>query len=229
MVYLDDDLPSHPKLFEIGHQFGPTGPALILALHVAGISYSRKFLTDGQIPDTFLTSLRLIPNAPAIAKAMSKGERRMWIRRRNGYEIKDWFVWNKSAKEIKDLRERERARKAAARNRVRPDNHADGLQDNSNVSAPPSGRTSGRTAEYHTHNHVPDHVSSSIGVPPYSPPKRGTSRKRKTHDPVPAAMPAEGQLVGECPHVEECTNPRMCEYRKMAPTKYPLKQGAIAS
>lgn len=61
MVYLDEDLPNHPKIFRAGAHFGPTGPAMVLALHVACIAYARKFLTDGFVPTLFFSRNALVP------------------------------------------------------------------------------------------------------------------------------------------------------------------------
>ena len=150
MVYLDDDLPDHPKIFRAGLLLGEGGAAFVLALHVSGIAHARKYLTDGFVPDEFVTTSRLVPNANVVAKVMSSRRVRLWSRVRNGYQIRDWLDWNKSAIQIKKIREKERVRKAKFRRRVPPD-----VRPESRVS---SGRTSGGRPDTHYHNHTHNHT-----------------------------------------------------------------------
>jgi hypothetical protein len=117
VIYLDEDLPNHWKVFKAGIQFGPTGPALVLSLHVAAIGYARKYLTDGFVPLEFFSLNRLMPNALDVAKVMASRRVRLFKVCRGGYRIHDFHDWNVSASEIKDKRASDRARKQKQRAR----------------------------------------------------------------------------------------------------------------
>lgn len=116
MIYLDDKLPTHPKIFKAGAMLGKNGPAQALSLFVAGIGYAREHLTDGFLPDQFVSSCGLVETPQSVAKALSSRAVRMWHRTRGGYRIHDFHVWNKKASEIKEKRERDRHRKAGRKN-----------------------------------------------------------------------------------------------------------------
>lgn len=117
MVYLDEDLPNHPKVFRAGITLGPTGPALVLALHVACIAYARKYLTDGFVPIEFFATNSLIPKAIDVAKAMASRRVKLLEPCRGGYRIHDFHEWNKKACDIKEKRESDRLRKQRQRSR----------------------------------------------------------------------------------------------------------------
>lgn len=116
MIYLDDKLPTHPKIFKAGAMLGKHGPAQAFSLFVAGIGYAREHLTDGFLPDQFVTSCPLVGEAKEVAKALADRRVKLWHRTRGGYVIHDFHEWNKKASEIKEKRARDRRRKTSGTN-----------------------------------------------------------------------------------------------------------------
>jgi hypothetical protein len=115
VLYLDDRLPSHPKILKAGARIGKNGPALALAMYVTGLSYAREHTTDGFIPDAFIGSCFAFASPGAIADAIAARSVQLWRRVRGGYQIHDYHDWNRKASEIKAQREKWRARKAKQR------------------------------------------------------------------------------------------------------------------
>lgn len=115
MLYVDDKLPRHPKIFKAGAMLGDNGPAQALALFMDGLSYAREHLTDGFIPDKFVSSCGLVQTPQSVAKALSSRSVKLWHRVRGGYRIHDYHDWNKKASEIKKKRREERDKKRAQR------------------------------------------------------------------------------------------------------------------
>lgn len=98
-VMFDDQFPEHPKID------GLTDSAF--RLHVAGICYSNRQLTDGTVPADQVR--RLVPRfrRRALDELVA---RRLWIAVDGDYQIHDYLQWNKSRAEV--LADRERLRKA---------------------------------------------------------------------------------------------------------------------
>ena len=115
MLYVDDKLPRHPKIFRAGERLGPNGPAQALAMFLDGLSYAREHLTDGFLPDKFVASCGLVQTPQSVAKALASRRVRLWHRTRGGYQIHDYHDWNRKASEIKKKKEDERLKKAAQR------------------------------------------------------------------------------------------------------------------
>ncbi len=115
MLYVDDKLPRHPKIFRAGSMLGPNGAALALAMFLDGLSYAREHLTDGYIPDNFVASSPLVQRGLDVARVLVDRRVRLWHRVRGGYQIHDYHDWNKSASEIKEIREKWKKKKAGQR------------------------------------------------------------------------------------------------------------------
>lgn len=111
-VRIDDQMPQHPKVVGIG----PLG----LALHVAGLCYCNRYLTDGFIPAsaaiTLLDFTELDEHAfngrgnvcrIAIDKLLDAG---VWIEIEGGFSIHDYLDYQPSRAHV----EAERAQKQAA-------------------------------------------------------------------------------------------------------------------
>lgn len=114
MIYLDDRLPTHPKILRAGALLGNrTGDAFLL--YVVGISYARNQLTNGFLPDTFVTSCGLVATPQAVANALSNRGVRLWRKVRGGYQIHDYLDFNPKASEVKRKRAQDRKRKALER------------------------------------------------------------------------------------------------------------------
>ena len=115
MLYVDDKLATHPKIFRAGAMLGENGPALAFSMFIAGLGYAREHLTDGFIPDRFVASCGLVQRPQAVAKALSSRAVSLWHRTRGGYTIHDYHDWNQKASEIKAKRAAERERKRRQR------------------------------------------------------------------------------------------------------------------
>jgi hypothetical protein len=115
MLYLDDRLPTHPKILKAGALLGKGGASQALHLYLLGISYSRQHLTDGFVSDAFLLSVRGLFASDSIAVALADKRIRLWRKVRGGYQIHDYHHYNPKASEVKEKRERDRQRKAAER------------------------------------------------------------------------------------------------------------------
>jgi hypothetical protein len=115
MLYLDDRLPSHPKILKAGKKLGENGPALAVAMFITGLSYAREHLTDGFLPDKFVTSCGLFQSPVSVAKALSSRGVHLWHRTRGGYRIHDYHDWNAKASEIKRKKAADRERKRRER------------------------------------------------------------------------------------------------------------------
>jgi hypothetical protein len=115
LLYLDDKLPTHPKIFRAGSMLGANGAAQALAVFVASLAYARDHLTDGFVPDGFVSSCGLVQTPQSVARALSSRSVRLWHRRPGGYLIHDYLDWNRKASEIRKKREQERKKKAKQR------------------------------------------------------------------------------------------------------------------
>ena len=114
MLYIDDKLPRHPKIMKAGALLGGgDGPALALAMVVAGLAYAREYVTDGTLPDAFVERSMLVRAPFDVASSLVRAK--LWHRIRGGYRIHDFHDWNKSAAEIKETRAKWRDKKAKQR------------------------------------------------------------------------------------------------------------------
>jgi hypothetical protein len=111
VIHLTDELLNHPKLLRAGELIGRDGFARAFVLYVAGVSYSRKFLTDGVIPPSFFRQFIGVSNAQRVAAALADERVGLWHLDPLGYRIHDYLEWNANAQAIKEKR-------AATRERV---------------------------------------------------------------------------------------------------------------
>jgi hypothetical protein len=118
MIYLDDHLPTHPKIMRAASIIGPPeGHARAFLMYVLGISYARQHLTNGFIPANFPAGIGIILDPQKVCEGLSNIRVGLWRKVRNGYEIHDYLDWNKKASDVKALRARDRMRKRAERGR----------------------------------------------------------------------------------------------------------------
>lgn len=115
MLYIDDKLPTHPKIFKAGAHLGTNGPARALALFLAGLAYARDHLSDGFVPDKFVAGCALVDRPLDVARVLTDRRIRLWRRVRGGYQIHDYHDWNPTASEIKERRAKEREKKRRQR------------------------------------------------------------------------------------------------------------------
>lgn len=90
-VNLDDQFPEHPKVDGLSDA--------AFRLHVAGICYANRHLTDGLIAGAKV--VRLVPRfrRSALAELIDRG---MWrpLLEGDAYEIHDFLDWNRSRAEV---------------------------------------------------------------------------------------------------------------------------------
>ena len=133
MLYLDDRLPTHPKILKAGALLGQGGASQALHLYLMGLAYARQHLTDGFIPESFLLTVRGLFVNDSVAVALADKRIRLWRKVRGGYQIHDYHQYNPKAAVVKEKRELDRQRKAAER-----------LRRNGNLSLVDNSRTRAR-------------------------------------------------------------------------------------
>lgn len=105
-VRIDDAMPDKPKVRHVG----PLGQAL----HVAGICYSARHLTDGFLPESAIpTLIDLKPRElkALVAKMLEVAPSQtnpLWHRQQGGYQIHDYLEYNPNRSAV--LAERDRAK-----------------------------------------------------------------------------------------------------------------------
>jgi hypothetical protein len=115
VIYLTDEVVVHPKLLKAGARLGEGGVSQAFHLYVMGIGYSRRHLTDGFVPDGFVSSCGVISRSSLVAKALSARGIGLWRKVKGGYVIHDYHVHNPKASTVKQKRELDRQRKAHER------------------------------------------------------------------------------------------------------------------
>jgi hypothetical protein len=89
-VKLDDQFTEHPKIDHLSDA--------AFRLHVAGLCYCGRHLTDGHIPKVRVQ--RLLPKVArrAVDELVSAG---LWMPANDGYRVKDFLQYNPSAEKVK--------------------------------------------------------------------------------------------------------------------------------
>ena len=111
-MVLNDALAEHPKLLRAAEK---VGLAEALALYVASIGYARRNLTDGFVPYGFVQNSSIGSDPQVVARALCGRTVRLFHRAPGGYVIHDYLEHNENAKEVKEIRAKNRARMAAWR------------------------------------------------------------------------------------------------------------------
>lgn len=99
-VKIDDAMPTHPKIS------GLTDRAF--RVHIGGLCYCGRYLTDGFVPSSALRSI-----GGTAKKAQELVDARLWAVVAGGYEINDYLVYNPSRVQVEAGRESRRSRAAA--------------------------------------------------------------------------------------------------------------------
>jgi hypothetical protein len=115
MLYLDDRLPTHPKILKAGTLLGPGGASRALHLYVLGLTYARIHLTDGFLPSSFISSCGVVSKSGFVANVLSARGIGLWRKVKGGYVIHDYHDYNPKASTVKEKREIDRQRKARER------------------------------------------------------------------------------------------------------------------
>lgn len=92
---LDDNFADHPKVDRLSDA--------AFRLHISGMLYAAKHLTDGAIPADRPPRLKPRYKASTLAELV-KGS--LWLPTDDGFEIHDYLDWNKSREQITTERER---------------------------------------------------------------------------------------------------------------------------
>jgi len=108
MLYLDDRLPTHPKILKAGARLGPGGASSALHLYMLGLTYATVHLTDGFLPCSFVSSCGVVSKSSLVANVLSARGIGLWRKVRGGYVIHDFQKHNPKAAVIKAKRERDR-------------------------------------------------------------------------------------------------------------------------
>lgn len=106
-VRLDDGFYDHPKVIA-------AGPAAAW-LHVCGLGYSSRHLTDGRIPKAILNQLsRVSTPAKHAARLVEVG---MWLDHGDHYQIHDYLHYQPSREKV--LADRDATKERVAKSRAR--------------------------------------------------------------------------------------------------------------
>lgn len=126
-IRLDDQIGHHPKCLQAG---------LSTWLYVCCIGYAQKFLTDGYIPNSAVSSITGGVKRPLFhfKRLVTFG---LLEQRDNGYQIHDYLDFNDSAVVVRQKRDQDKQRKKSERN---PSGHNIVSERNPAGHAPLSGR-----------------------------------------------------------------------------------------
>jgi hypothetical protein len=97
----DDGFADHPKVRGLGDA--------AFRLHVAGIVYCSRYLTDGRIMRDDVPDLVRRYRSSALTELVAKG---LWLERGTYFEIHDYLQWNDSREVVEARREAKAARQA---------------------------------------------------------------------------------------------------------------------
>lgn len=97
-VNLDDLMPEHPKVWSLTEG--------AFRLHVAGICYCNRHLTDGFVAADRLSTLVPRYRRQSLTELVDRG---LWMPSAGGqtYEIHDFLQWNRSKEQVMAERERQ--------------------------------------------------------------------------------------------------------------------------
>ena len=93
----DDQFASHPKIVPLSDA--------AFRLHVSGICYCAKHLTDGLIGAEAVPTLRPRFRPTMLAELVDRG---LWLQHGDVYEIRDYLDWNRSKEQVESERNRKR-------------------------------------------------------------------------------------------------------------------------
>jgi hypothetical protein len=207
---IDDDAPSHPKMFRAGVEaFG---------FWVAGNCFCNKRLTDGFIPDD---ALALIYPGTLPRKAVALAERLvqvgLWERVEGGWRVHDFHQYNPTADEVRKERQAAKERKDRWKEKRRGNASGTATERRSTLDGNGDGTAFGTAME-----RVPERVRNDAHA-------RAATRPDPTHTPLPpversvpeAGRPRVGGLcaqpdrqagrqAGECAMSFNCPRYKRC-------------------
>jgi len=115
-IHIEIRLLTHPKILVAGGLLpGDFGALRAFWLYVAALGFAREHLTDGFIPDAFVQTCGLVLTPQAVANVLCSRRVGLWRKVRGGYQIHDYFHYNRKASAVKEIRAKWREKKAAQR------------------------------------------------------------------------------------------------------------------
>lgn len=115
-IHIEIRLLTHPKILVAGGLLpGEFGALRAFWLYVAALGFAREHLTDGFIPDAFVQTCGLVLTPQAVANVLCSRRVGLWRKVRGGYQIHDYFHYNKKASAVKEIRAKWREKKTAQR------------------------------------------------------------------------------------------------------------------
>src|SRR5690348_6677192 len=108
-VRIDDEMPGHPKF--------ATLPIDACWLHICGLTYCSRYLTDGVVHEAALGVLLAGKKSAAATRRLVPVliKAGLWKTHDEGYEIHDYLKYNPSREQVLKKREETRLRVAKAR------------------------------------------------------------------------------------------------------------------
>jgi hypothetical protein len=127
---LSEDFDQHPKIVA-------AGPMAEL-LHIHGLLYCNRYLTDGHIPATAVR--RLAPNPTGFLRSVERlVELGIWVEVEGGYDVHDFLEYQPSrAKVLAERKQKASAGQAGGIARAKARAQAEGLAKSKPVSVPVS-------------------------------------------------------------------------------------------
>jgi hypothetical protein len=123
-VKVDDSFPDHPKVAALSDA--------AFRLHISGLCYAGRYLTDGLIPETFTRESKL-------TKELVKSH--LWDKTAGGWQIHDFLIYNPTRAKV--IEEREKAKKRRQNvGETSPDGWANVGGTSLTGGTPTNGRTS---------------------------------------------------------------------------------------
>lgn len=96
---VDDNMMEHPKIIGLSND--------AFRLHLRGLAYCSRQLTDGHVPEAIVGSLMSHLENPQVdgTKTMAElNEKKLWRRTRTGYTIANFKEWNPTRQEVEAKR-----------------------------------------------------------------------------------------------------------------------------
>ncbi|MEL7667707.1 MAG: hypothetical protein AAGU73_05855 [Actinomycetota bacterium] len=122
-VRIDDGLPENEKVLALGDDYERG-----LALHVRGLCYCARALTDGRVPARMFREDREL-----VARLVAVG---LWHEVGDHYEINDYLQYNPSRESVEKRREEWRKRQAKSRDVSRRDTDNDTHRESTSPHSP---------------------------------------------------------------------------------------------
>jgi hypothetical protein len=128
-IKIDDSFPDHPKVIGLSD--------LAFRLHIRGLCYSGKYLTDGFVP--YKAVWGMLSDTESIEKPSDELEEvGLWVRVDKGFQIHDYLAHQTSKAQVEHKREalRQRAKRYREKHATNTESESDNDWDNALVTEP---------------------------------------------------------------------------------------------